>query len=352
MPVLRDDPSVRWYEPGVYAVVPGVYRIPLPLHDELRAVNVYAIEDGDGFTLIDSGQVLTEARQRLEGSLAELGAGLGDVRQFLVTHVHRDHYTQAVAVRRDFGTKVSLGAGEQASFKLISDPAAPAYHQQLMDLRRNGASQVADEVLAVLADETVPHYAWEPPDAWIESRTFHVAGRHRLEARATPGRTQGHLVYVEPDDGVLFAGDHLLPHITPSIGLEPAPGASPLADYLRSLRDVRTLPDFRLLPAHGPVAASSHARIDELLDHHDTRLRAVETAVERGARTAFDVSQVLVWTRRERTFASLPPYHQMLAVIETAYHLYLLVSQGRLVPREADGVTYYAPGRPDGAGQL
>jgi glyoxylase-like metal-dependent hydrolase (beta-lactamase superfamily II) len=335
---------VQWFEPGVYAVVPGIYRIPLPLHDALRAVNVYAIEDGDGLTLIDSGQVMTETRGQLEASLSELGAGLGDVRQFLVTHVHRDHYTQAVAVRQEFGTRISLGAGEQASLKLMADPATPAYHQQLMDLRRNGASEVADQVLSVLADETVPYTAWEPPDTWVESRTHQAVGRRRLEARATPGHTQGHMVFIEPRDRVLFAGDHVLPHITPSIGLEPAPGASPLADYIGSLRDVRTLPDFRLLPAHGPVASSSHARIDELLDHHDTRLRAVAAAVGQGARTAFDVSHVLRWTRRERPFSSLPPYHQMMAVIETAYHLYLLVAQHRLEPGEADGVTYYTPG--------
>jgi glyoxylase-like metal-dependent hydrolase (beta-lactamase superfamily II) len=149
------------------------------------------------------------------------------------------------------------------------------------------------------------------------------------------------MVYIEPAERVLFAGDHVLPHITPSIGLEPAPGASPLADYLGSLRDIRTLPDLRLLPAHGPVAESSHARIDELLDHHDTRLQAVTAAVGGGARTAFDASRVLRWTRRERPFSSLPAYHQMMAVIETAYHLHLLVAQDRLQANEADGVTYY-----------
>jgi len=341
VPVQGDDLSVRWFEPGVFTVVPGIYRIPLPLHDELRAVNVYAIEDGDGFTLIDSGQVMAEARRQLEASLKELGAGLGDVRQFLVTHVHRDHYTLAVAVRREFGTSVSLGAGEQASLKVVADPASPAYHQQLMDLHRNGAAEIADRVRPLLADETVPHTAWEPPDDWIESRTCVVAGRRRLEARATPGHTQGHMVYFERHDGVLFAGDHVLPHITPSIGLEPAPGASPLADYLGSLRDVRTLPDARLLPAHGPVVASSHARIDELLEHHDTRLNAIAIAIEQGARTAFDVSGVLRWTRRDRPFDSLAPFHQMLAVIETAYHLHLLAAQGRLAAGEADGITYY-----------
>jgi glyoxylase-like metal-dependent hydrolase (beta-lactamase superfamily II) len=343
VPVQQDDPSAPWFEPGVFAVVPGIYRIPLPLHDELRAVNVYAIEDSGGFTLIDSGQVMAEAREQLEASLKQLGAGLPDVRQFLVTHAHRDHYTQAVAVRREFGTQVSLGAGEQPSLMAAADPAVPAYREQLADLRRNGAAELADQLLPALADETVPHTAWEPPDTWIVSGALVPAGRRRLDARATPGHTRGHLVYFEHQDRLLFAGDHVLPHITPSVGLEPATVASPLGDYLSSLRDVRGLPDARLLPAHGPVTASSHARIDELLLHHDSRLQAVAAAVERGARTAMDVSRVLLWTRRDRPFSTLAPFHQMLAVTETVYHLRLLVTQGRLTCREVDGVIGYAP---------
>ena len=93
----------------------GVHRIPLPLPgDGLRAVNVYAIEDGDALTLVDSGWALAEARQRLETALAGIGHELGDVRRFLVTHVHRDHYTLAIAVRRLFGSRVLLGAGSRS----------------------------------------------------------------------------------------------------------------------------------------------------------------------------------------------------------------------------------------------
>lgn len=342
MSVQADDPSVPWFEPGVFAVAPGIYRIPLPLHDELRAVNVYALEGDDGFTLIDSGQVMAEARRQLEAALKELGSGLAEVAQFLVTHVHRDHYTQAVAVRREFGTRIGLGAGEQASLRIMADPASRIFHEQLSELDRNGAAEVADRVRPGLAADAVPHAVWEPPDEWIEPGSLQ-AGRRVLEARATPGHTRGHVVFFERQEGVLFAGDHVLPHITPSIGLEPAPGASPLADYLASLRAVRTGPDARLLPAHGPVAASSHARIDELLRHHDTRLNAIAAAIGAGDRTAFDVSRRLTWTRRDRPFPSLGPFHQMLAVIETAYHLRLLAAQGRVVAADAGGVTCYAP---------
>ena len=99
-----------WIEEGTYPVAPGVHRIPLPLpSDGLRAVNVYAIEAEGGLVLIDSGWALANALEQLERALATIGAGLADVRQFLVTHMHRDHYTQAVEIRRLFGTAIALG---------------------------------------------------------------------------------------------------------------------------------------------------------------------------------------------------------------------------------------------------
>src|ERR1700735_3935249 len=119
-PVMGGTISSDWVEPGAFAVAPGVHRIPLPLpSDGLRAVNVYAIEDGSGLTLIDSGWALEEARQRLEAALASIGHELGDVRRFLVTHVHRDHYTLAITVRRLFGSRILLGGGEKKSLEMI-----------------------------------------------------------------------------------------------------------------------------------------------------------------------------------------------------------------------------------------
>ncbi len=116
-----------WIEEGAHAVAPGVHRIPLPLpSDGLRAVNVYAIEAASGLVLIDSGWALANARDQLERSLAAIGAGLPDVRQFLVTHMHRDHYTQAVEIRRLFGTPVALGAGEQAVDRRAAVRRVPA----------------------------------------------------------------------------------------------------------------------------------------------------------------------------------------------------------------------------------
>lgn len=105
------EASVRpWTEPGAHYVAPGVHRIPLPLPgDRLRAVNVYAVEQPDGLALVDGGWGVTETGPALSRALRRLGHRPTDVRRVLVTHVHRDHYTHAVVLRREHGARISLG---------------------------------------------------------------------------------------------------------------------------------------------------------------------------------------------------------------------------------------------------
>lgn len=332
-----DDPAADWTAPGVYRVLPGVHRIPLPLpNDGLRAVNVYAIEDGDGLVLVDAGWALAESRDRLRGALRGLGCDLGDVRRFLVTHIHRDHYTQAVALRREFGSRISLGSGEEPSLRAAADERRRHnLDTQVELLRRHGAAPVAEAIAAAIDGRPRNAHLWERPDDWVNGGTDVPLRTRTLRAVSTPGHTRGHLVFVEGDAAACFSGDCVLPHITPSIGFEPVLAELPLRDYLNSLRKLRTMPDTRLLPAHGPVADSVHARIDELLAHHDTRLEAARRTVSDGASTAYQAARMLPWTRRGRAFDDLDPFNQMLAVAETAAHLDLLVAQGRL--RSADG---------------
>jgi glyoxylase-like metal-dependent hydrolase (beta-lactamase superfamily II) len=335
--------SADWTAPGVYQVSPGVHRIPLPLPgDALRAVNTYLIEDGDALVLIDSGWALESAQVQLEGLLAGLGRKIGDISRFLMTHVHRDHYTQAVRLRREFGTRLGLGIGERPSLELWVNGVDQRLAPQIRRLRACGATSLAGQMADSAARRQYGESFWEWPDEWLVPGDIPLGSR-TLAAISTPGHTRGHLCFRDPAAGLLFAGDHVLSQITPSIGFEPALAAVPLADYLASLRLVRELPDAVLLPAHGPVTPSVHARVDELLAHHAARLDAAERAVSPGSGTAFEAAQVLTWTRRERAFGDLDPFSQMLAVLETAAHLDLLVMQGRLRATVSDGTTGYVP---------
>jgi len=331
----------EWTHAGVFEVAPGVHRIPLPLpNDGLRAVNVYVLRSADGLVLIDSGWAIPEARETLVAGLEKLECALTDVRRFLVTHVHRDHYQQAVTLREELGMRVSLGAGERDSLETLRVPGRRPLEQQVNDLRKLGADKLADFVEDHLKDAHVDELEWALPDDWLTEGTMPV-GERSLEIVETPGHTRGHVVFHDLAGSLLFAGDHVLPTITPSIGFEPVLSPDPLGDFLGSLAKVRSRPDAKLLPAHGPVTESVHARVDELVAHHGARLDEVEKAVFDGATTAFEAACALRWTRREQKVDELDPFNQMLAIAETAAHLELLAAQGRVTYDDVDGLRCY-----------
>src|SRR4051794_28073561 len=338
----------HWSEPGVETVAPGVHRVPLPLPmDGLRAVNVYVLETHDGLVCIDAGWAIQVARDLLGSSVESLGYHVRDITRFLVTHVHRDHYTQAITVRKEFGNAtVDLGIGDK--------PTIDLFHSQDLDadptidrLRLTGALALADEWHAMFAGREPDFDIWGYPDNWLEGELSIDLGDRTLRAVPTPGHTAGHFVFVDEAAGLLFAGDHVLPRITPSVGFELVSVSDPLGDFLGSLHKVRAMPDLRLLPAHGPVAKSSHARVDELLDHHDHRLELCQQAVVAGATSAYDVANRLTWTRHEREMSDLDVFNAALASMETMVHLDLLSFRGLLHREVLDGTaTYSVPNAP------
>ncbi|MFT4010945.1 MAG: MBL fold metallo-hydrolase [Nocardioidaceae bacterium] len=332
----------HWSDPGAFEVAPGIHRIPLPLPmDGLKAVNVYVIETSEGLTLVDGGWALEVARDLLEKSLNSIGHHPRDITSFLVTHMHRDHYTQAIAIRREFGRAVvSLGVGERPALEVINSATTDPRIEPLV---KAGAHDLAVQMRALNELEEFSRENWEFPDVWLDQDPVIDVGERTLHAIHTPGHTRGHFVFADLDNDLLFAGDHVLPTITPSIGLEPAHAALPLADFLSSLLRVRELPDLRLLPAHGAPDRRSHERVDELLAHHDHRLAICAAAVSPEGSSAQDVARRITWTRHERSYAELDPFNQALACTETMTHLDLLVHQGRLSSRLDGGTLVYSP---------
>jgi glyoxylase-like metal-dependent hydrolase (beta-lactamase superfamily II) len=338
---VSPDSGEHWSAQGAWKVADGIHRIPLPLPlDGLRAVNVYVLESDEGLVLIDGGWAIEAARSVLEQSLRQIGAGFGDIRRFLVTHVHRDHYTMAAVVGGEQGAQVALGADERPALDLLLARDGSSHEAILRGLVSAGAGKLVEGWRALRSDAPDPAM-WRYPDTWLEGDHTIAVGARTLDAVHTPGHTPGHFVFADTSDRVLFAGDHVLPTITPSIGFTAPAPVDPLSDFMASLTKVRSLPDLRLLPAHGPVAPSSHARVDELLAHHEYRLTLSLAALGDGAATGFDVAHELGWTRHERSFGELDTFNQGLAAQETKAHLELLVARG-LATREdtADGVLF------------
>jgi glyoxylase-like metal-dependent hydrolase (beta-lactamase superfamily II) len=334
-----------WAKSGVEDLGGGVYRIPLPLpRDPLQAVNVFALTDSDGVDLIDAGMALAQARDELSESLRKIGSDLGEIRNFFITHAHRDHYTLAVELRRTHRGAIALGEEEQANLRAYRDLASGRGEGSFVeDMCRMGAAELLGR-LGALEGNRPGSADWEDPDRWLADGTELDLPTRTLRVIHTPGHTRGHMVFHDAAAQVLFAGDHVLPHITPTVGYEPAANRMALRDYLRSLTLILELPDARLLPAHGPVQDSTHSRVRALLAHHETRLAETCGAVEEGAATAYDVANVILWTRKRRSFADLDLINQILATGETSAHLEVLATRGQLTRHtSADGTDRYRP---------
>jgi glyoxylase-like metal-dependent hydrolase (beta-lactamase superfamily II) len=345
---VSPDSGQHWTEPGAWPVADGVHRIPLPLPmDGLKAINVYVITTEDGLVLIDGGWSIEVARDLLDRCLRDLGAGFGDIRRFLVTHIHRDHYTLARVLGTELGVDVALGRGEERALDALNDLGSLTENPFAALLRTAGAHDLAELWNRGRGDgdgDGLPDPAWwQYPDSWLDRDHEIPLGARTLDAVETPGHTPGHFVFADRDAGLLFAGDHVLPTITPSIGFTFPAEEQPLGDFMASLTKVRALPDLRILPAHGPVAPSSHVRVDELLSFHENRLALCLDSLDGGTRCSVEVAGTLGWTRHETPYAKLDEFSRGMAAMETKAHLDLLVARGEAAREaDADGVVWYS----------
>lgn len=307
------------------------------------AVNVYVLASADGLTLVDGGWRCREAKEALRDGLHSIGRDPSEINLVLATHVHRDHYSLALWLRHEFGARIALGSAERRSLEAAQSAQHTLATSAFPRLARSGADRVVEALLAAGDATRARNADFEQPDLWIEDgERIPVGGGHQLTAIRTPGHTRGHLCFADDERNILFGGDHVLPHITPSVGMEPVQDPLALRDYLDSLARIRAGADRRLLPAHGAPAPTCHARIDALLAHHDRRLADCLEAVVHGGASAYDVAAALRWTRARLPLDELAAFSQMHAVLETLAHLELLSSTGRISETETDGVAVFS----------
>lgn len=334
--------TITWSDPGCFPVAEGVHRIPLQMPgDGLRAINVYVLETDSGLTLIDGGWHRETTYAEITAALAQIGQAADAIHDIYVTHVHRDHYTFAVELRRRHGCRIHLGSAEVVGIEAIAKLGSNVPESSLRELNRAGAHQIAEQAYKDSIGEPFIAADWEPPDTWLAEGPLDLPG-YRLTAVHTPGHTKGHMVFHDLDRGVSYTGDHVLPTITPSIGFELGDWDLPLAKYIRSLELMLDDRDRIMLPSHGHDGSGVHVRVHELLAHHERRFAATMSAVEGlGATTGLAVAAALTWTRRERAFDTLDNFNQMVATCETLAHLDVLADRGILTVQSREGVDVF-----------
>jgi glyoxylase-like metal-dependent hydrolase (beta-lactamase superfamily II) len=305
-------------------LVGGIRRVTMPLPTRPGHVHAYLLPGDDGWTLVDTGIGLPDAKETWAAELEQLE---GSVVTVFITHFHPDHVGAAADLHELTGAPVVQGALDYAQCELVW--GNPLWSERLVEwFRQQGAP---DDVTAELVGQSS---VYRPFIRYQRDPILVAAGEHvdGWELVAAPGHADGQLCLIR--DGVLIAADHLLGRITPTVGLWPASRPDPLGDYLGALDRTIELDPEIALPGHGDPIADPAGRARELKEHHRVRLEETVEALDGERKTGYVLSFVLFGR-------DLPPAGRRFAVAETLSHLERLVREGSARRHEADGVVTY-----------
>ncbi len=324
------DAWQRGVLPPVERVRPGLWSVPVPIPDSpLRYTLSYAFTGDAGVVIVDPGWDTAAGRQAVADGLAAAGAGLRDVAGVVVTHIHPDHHGLSGWLREESGAWIAMHPAEAETL--------PA---RLWRQRRPGGDQdwlrghgVPDDDLAALSvgpDQLAHVLDMAEPDRFLrDGDLLPMAGRD-VRAIWTPGHTPGHLCLHDAAAGVLLTGDHLLPRISPNIGVDRGRGDDPLTAYLASLGGAASFRADEALPAHEYRFRRIDVRAADLIAHHQRRGAEILRAVNRLATpTAWAIATHLTWSRG---WSALHGMMRRMALAETVAHLYHLRTTGHLAP--------------------
>jgi glyoxylase-like metal-dependent hydrolase (beta-lactamase superfamily II) len=302
-------------------VAAGVYEVRLPIPFEDGLVNVFLFGDGEEFDLLDCGMNSQDSLDLIRSSLTELGGKR--LRKLVVTHIHPDHYGAA-------GILAGPGLADLYLHRLEVPLVNPRYvelehlvgevHRYLLV---NGVPAGEADVLSNSQRALSQVVAPAEPSVQLDGAETLVMGRMSMRVEWTPGHSPGHVCLYAADTGLLFAGDHMLPELSPNIGLHPQSTPDPLHEYLDGLRRMAAYRPKLILPSHGRPFTDAEGRVEILAAHHRRRMERVMSIVADGELTAWEVALQL-WGQRDNL------YEKRLALQEGLAHLQALAVEGAL----------------------
>ncbi|GAA3479107.1 MBL fold metallo-hydrolase [Streptomyces yanii] len=335
----------------------GVWSIKVPIPDNpLGHTLVHVLDTDRGPVLVDTGWDDPDAWDTLVAGVAAVGVDIAGIHGVVITHHHPDHHGLSGQVREASGAWIAMHAADTAIVRRTRESEPGTWLSYLA--AKLAAVGAPEEHLAPLRAartggrmRTLPGLRAALPDREIvPGELLDLAGR-RLRAIWTPGHTPGHVcLHLEEDHpagppgrGRLFSGDHLLPGISPHIGLYEDPDdatvTDPLGDYLDSLERIGRLGVAEVLPAHQHPFTDAAGRVRELLDHHEERLTGLLTLLATPL-TPWQLAERMEWNR---PWEQIPYGSRNIAVSEAEAHVRRLVKLGRAEAVPGSGpVTYVA----------
>ena len=319
-------------------VAQGVHWLRMPLPFAMGHINLWLLEDGDNWVIVDTGVHVPDTETVWTETFASTMGGRG-VSRIIVTHLHPDHAGCAGWLSGKTGAPLSMTREEYLLCRiLVADTG-----------RRVPGAGKRFYASAGFADDQLHHYekmfgffgkfVSPLPESYhrIQAGDEISTGDNRWKVLVGRGHSPEHACLYCEDLNVLISGDQLLPTISSNVSVYPTePNSNPLHDWLTSLADLKhKIPeDVLVLPAHGKAFRGAHERLDSLIDEHEEGLLKLEKLCSK-AKRATDVFPALF--RREITGANL-----IMATGEAIAHLNYLLEQGRItVEADHHGVNWY-----------
>ncbi|MBX3592933.1 MBL fold metallo-hydrolase [Sphingomonas sp.] len=331
--------GARTPEPGTaIAVAPGVHWVRIPMPGPLAHINCWLIADGAGVTLVDSGLNVEEAVTEWRALFtADPLVSRSPVR-VICTHFHPDHVGLAGWFCRKFRVPLWMTRGEWLTLRaLVADARDDVPEEQLALWRAAGWD--ADQIAAASARGFGRMRRMVAPVPLGYRRIVDgeriAIGDRQWQVVVGSGHCPEHACLWNAHDGLLIAGDQVLPRISSNVSLGVTePEADPLGEWFASIDRLMELPgDLLVLPAHGEPFTGLHVRLAALRDEHRKRLDIVHAHLAE-PRRAIDCFGRMFRRKIEGDMLGL-------ATGETLAHLRRLEVEGRAVREVRDGVWWY-----------
>ena len=315
-------------QPGkVIEVAPGILWARMPLPFRLNHVNVYLIEDGDGWAVLDTGIGDESTRAAWEALLAGPLRGKRLTR-LIVTHFHPDHIGLAGWLSQQFDLPLLTSQTSYLGCLNVSlSPGALDAKPYREFYLRHGLDAGTTGIVSTRGHEYLKMVTGLP----LTFRRLVAGDMLKLGERIFTVHTgDGHapeqvMLYCK-EERLFLAADQVLAKISPNVSVWAVdPEGDPLGLYLRSLTALSTtlLADALVLPGHQLPFYGLHTQIGELIEHHKQRCAAIADACRDTPRSAAELVPVVF-------HLPLDPHQMSFAFSEVLAHINFMLRQGDL----------------------
>ena len=255
-------------------VAPGVHWIRMPLPYALDHINLWAIDDTEGWALVDTG-TCTDNNAQVWRELFQNGIDNRGLTRIFVTHMHPDHVGMAGWLTRKFAVRMWMTRLEYMTCRvMVSDTGREAPPEAIQFYRQAGWTDAAIENYRIRFGNFGKHiHALPESFRRIRDEEEIVIGGRTWRVIVGRGHSPEHACLYCPELALLISGDQVLPRISSNVSVYPTePDADPMSEWLSSLAKLKRLipDDVLVLPSHNEPFRGLHQRIDRLLQGQAT----------------------------------------------------------------------------------